>query len=327
MRIIKWSFITLFIVLILIPLTFSVQGVLRESQFNMSAAPATGRFVRAGDVDIFVQEVGNPNDPAVIFTHGAGAWSETWRKTLTALGNARFYAIAIDMPPFGYSNRPTDGSYSKERQASRIIGVLDSLRINQAIFVGFSFGARATIAAVIRSPERVKKLILVDPAVGLTDETENKTVSTEPSMTLKIMRIPWLRNIVMSSTVGNPLLTRKFIQAFVYDPASVTDEILKVYQRPMNVKGNTENVGAWVYDFLTTDNADLLKDVDALEKINLRTSLIWGEKDSTTPIWQAHTLNKKLSGSRLRTIPDVGHMPQLEASDAFNKILLEELNR
>src|SRR5512145_1743227 len=65
----------------------------RETQIAAEVAPRTGRFVKAHDVELFVQERGDPSGPAVVFVHGTGAWSETWLPAMDAASAAGFRAI------------------------------------------------------------------------------------------------------------------------------------------------------------------------------------------------------------------------------------------
>ena len=51
------------------------QAASRETSTRQQAAPGSGRFVRAGDVDMFIQEQGSSTAPVVVFMHGMGAWS------------------------------------------------------------------------------------------------------------------------------------------------------------------------------------------------------------------------------------------------------------
>jgi pimeloyl-ACP methyl ester carboxylesterase len=93
--------------------------------------------VRASNAGIFVQESGPVSGRPVLLIHGTGAWSEIWRETIEPLSAAGFRTVAIDLPPFGYSEKPAAASaYSRENQARRIIGVLDALHIERAILVG-----------------------------------------------------------------------------------------------------------------------------------------------------------------------------------------------
>src|SRR4051812_14194287 len=145
---------------------FNQQRYARETQLAADAAPRNGRFVDAGDLKIFVQEAGDPASPAVVLVHGTGTWSEIWRETIDAL-SADHHVIAVDLTPFGYSDKPLAASaYTRQRQAARLVHVLDALQLKSATIVGHSIGARPVIEAALAAPQRVSRLILVDPALG-----------------------------------------------------------------------------------------------------------------------------------------------------------------
>src|SRR5262249_23201258 len=143
------------------------QANARETVKAEDGAPRTGRYVAAGDVAMFVQEVGRAEGTAVVFVHGTGAWSETWRESLATLAEAGYRAIAIDLPPFGYSQRPAQPLYGKHDQGKRIVAALDALGIRQAVLVGHSFGGGPTVEAALLAPERVRGLVLVDAALAI----------------------------------------------------------------------------------------------------------------------------------------------------------------
>src|SRR5215212_2230207 len=88
-----------------------------------------------------------------------------------ALAADGFRVVAMDVPPFGYSERLRGAeSYGREKQARRIVAVLDALGIGQVSLVGHSVGARPTIEAAAAIPSRVRSLVLVDPALGFAAE-------------------------------------------------------------------------------------------------------------------------------------------------------------
>src|SRR5262245_9007962 len=188
---------------------FAWRASARETKTRADAAPAAGRFVRSTDVEIFVQELGPRDAPPVLFVHGMGAWSEIWRATLEATAAAGFRAVAIDLPPFGYSERPATAAYSRQVQARRILGVLDALGLRQPMLVGHSFGAGPTLEAVLLDPSRVKGLVLADAAIGLDAVDEGTSVPA------RLLRWRWLREAVVSATVTNPLLTRTLLTQFM----------------------------------------------------------------------------------------------------------------
>jgi len=129
-RIVRWLvnlLVVLFIGTIFVLAGFRIAAGRREIYSRSEAAPSTGQFVHAADVQMFVQEDGPLDGPPVVLIHGTGAWSEIWRGTMHALASAGYRAIALDMPPFGYSTRPASHDYSDSAQARRILGTLDSL--------------------------------------------------------------------------------------------------------------------------------------------------------------------------------------------------------
>src|SRR5262245_4895126 len=84
---------------------FRLQADWRETMTPAEAAPPSGRLVRAADIAVYVQEAGPATGHPVLLLHGTGAWSEIWRETMTALATAGYRAIAIDIPPFGFSEK------------------------------------------------------------------------------------------------------------------------------------------------------------------------------------------------------------------------------
>lgn len=60
--------------------------------------------------------------------------------------------------------------------------------------------------------------------------------------------------------------------------------------------------------------------------LSLPTFLIWGDKDTVTPLSQGETLAEIIPNATLTMLPDVGHIPQIEASALFQSNLLSALN-
>lgn len=300
--------------------TFRWQASARETMTRVEAAPGRGRFVRAGDVEIFVQETGPPQAPVVLFVHGMGAWSELWRETLTATAAAGFRAVAMDLPPFGFSERPAAGAYDRRHQARRIIGVIDALGVRQATLVGHSFGGGPTMEAVLLAPERVRTLILADAAIGLDVEPGGSPAAV-------VLRARPLRNALVAATVTNPRLTRRLLTRFVADPRAVTDARVELLQAPLVVRGSTDAFGDWLLDFLTSREVALSTHADAYRAVALPTLVIWGDRDVTTPLAQGRRLIQLIDGAELAVMSGVGHMPQIEDPARFNRLLLAFLER
>ena len=50
--------------------------------------------------------------------------------------------------------------------------------------------------------------------------------------------------------------------------------------------------------------------------------LIWGNRDSITPLDQGQRLAKLVPGAELAVLRGVGHIPQIEDPEGFNRLLL-----
>jgi pimeloyl-ACP methyl ester carboxylesterase len=323
-RIGKWLVVALLLIVMGVSALLGAcryQASRRETRTRVDAAPAGGRFVHAADVDLFIQELGPRDAPVVLFVHGMGAWSELWRATLVATAAAGFRAVALDLPPFGYSERPARPAYGRQDQARRILGVVDALGVRQVTLVGHSFGGGPTMEAVLLAPRRVNALILADAAIGLDSPGGSSGMTTE------LLRMRALRNAIVAATVTNPRLTRRLLSRFVERQDAITDARVAVLQAPLAVQGGTAAFGDWLIEFLTSHEAPLSKRPDAYRALTLPTLIIWGDKDTTTPLAQGQRLSQLISGSELAVMPGVGHMPQIEDVEQFNRLLVTFLQK
>lgn len=141
-----------------------------ESKSAREVAPRQGRWMRAHDVDLYIQEFGDPAAPPLLLTHGTGAWSGTWESNVTAMAQAGYRVIAMDLPPFGFSSRPASRNYSRHEQALRILGLIDSLQAGPVTLLGHSYGGGPAAEAAMLQPDRVRQLILLDAAIGLVEK-------------------------------------------------------------------------------------------------------------------------------------------------------------
>jgi pimeloyl-ACP methyl ester carboxylesterase len=300
---------------------FTVQASRRERRSASEVAPAEGRFVGPEGSRIFIQTRGPEHGLPVVFTHGMGAWSELWRATLDAVGNAGFRAIAMDLPPFGFSDRSRDTKYTCAEQAARIVGVLDALRIRRAVFVGHSFGGGPTLEAALRRPDRVHALVLADPAVAFDAPAEPSPVVTT------LISVRPLRNAILSGTVTNPMFTRYLMSRFVAKPEAVSPERVAILQRPLEVRGTTDALGDWLVAFSSPERGLRTQAPTAYASFDRPTLIIWGALDSTTPLDQGQRLNRLIPKSQLAVMDGIGHMPQIEDPEQFNRLLLQFLQR
>ncbi len=293
---------------------FRLAAWVREKDDRATLAPASGRLVETASGAIFLQEAGPREGVPVVLFHGTAAWSELWRQTITALTASGCRVIALDLPPFGFSDRP--GTYTRAAQATRIDDALKQLDVGPAIIVGHSFGAGAATELAMRYPERARGLVLVDAALGLTSPATATPAWLQPQ---------WVREVLVSLTVTNPLMTRTLLQSLLARKDRALPEYIDILQRPMTLRGSTPALAVWLLYFTGPDRDALSADRASYSKLTLKTAILWGEQDSVTPLTQARDLKTLLPNATFTTLPAVGHIPQIEDPDAFNATLLSLL--
>ena len=96
----------------------------------------------------------------VLLAHGFGASTGMWRGQVDAFGD-RYRLIRWDMRGHGQTECPDDLShYSQAHCVDDMAGLLDHLKIEQAVIAGHSLGGFMSLAFYISHPDRVKALIL-----------------------------------------------------------------------------------------------------------------------------------------------------------------------
>lgn len=298
---------------------FSRAAAWRECLSNTAAAPRTGRFVQTADAAMFVQQDGPSDGPPVVLIHGTGAWSEIWRGTMRALAARGYHAVALDMPPFGYSARPATPNFTDDAQGRRILGVLEALRLERVTLVGHSFGARPTMQAAFLAPSRISAIVLVDAALGLDTTLE----STGPGMaTRALLAVKSLRDPLVAATLTNPSMTRRLLMKLIAETSAATPERVRMLQQPFAVHGTTARFGEWLRPFVTTNESSLATRRASYASLKVPALVIWGARDSLTPIEQGRDLARLIPGASLTELPRAGHIPAIEDPAAFDQALL-----
>ena len=303
--------------------------VYREQQSLETAAPTSGKLIQTNDARIFVQDSGPRDGAAIVLIHGTGAWSEIWRDTITPLTNFGFRVVALDLPPFGYSEKLTGAAaYQSTKQAQRIADVLKALYIPKAIMVCHSVRCRSAIELVLRQPETIEKLVMADPALSF-DENSNPPnfKQNTPAILPSILLAPHpLRTAIIATYGSNPLSIKPIFSSFVYDKSCVTPERVSILQKPLVIKNMTQAEGDWLQNLSLAADDSLYTDFNNFSKLTMPVLLIWGREDTITPLWQGEKLNTLFPNANLVVIDKVGHIPYIEDTERFNDELLKFVN-
>lgn len=117
----------------------------------------THRDVAANGARFHVAEVGD--GPLVLLLHGFPQFWWTWRHQLTALADAGYRAVAMDLRGVGGSDRTPRG-YDPANLALDITGVIRSLGEPDAALVGHDLGGYLAWTAAVMRPKLVRRLVV-----------------------------------------------------------------------------------------------------------------------------------------------------------------------
>lgn len=311
----------LLLFLALVGSAFQLNARLTERYSAQEIAPSNGRFVSTNMGELFVSIYGKDTGRPVIMTHGMAAWGGLWAQAAEVLAKNGYYVLAVDLPPFGFSGRRNQ-DYSRTNQARRISSLAKSLNLNSYLLVGHSYGGGIAMETAMRFPDNISGAVLVCPVMRLAEHGKQLTPGKVPAL----LSWNWLGELLVAATITNPLLTETLIKRFMHKTEMLRAEDVKILRRPMPRKGNSIQMVKWLRQFLSGDLNAKSRNRSLIAKSKIPVSLIWGKRDSVTPIEQGHDLASLIQPKSFKMLPNIGHMPQIEEKN-FASILLDTLNQ
>ncbi|MFV2018523.1 alpha/beta fold hydrolase [Micromonospora sp. LOL_023] len=257
------------------------------------------RWVDAGGVR--TRTVTQGDGPPVLLLHGRGGHLETWSRTLPALSRRR-RVIAADLIGHGLTAAPP-GEYSVDRLLGHVVDLLDALRLPRVDLVGQSLGGWVAALLAITRPERVDRLVLVEPA-GLQSEQERLD---DPRVRAAYER----GGRAFAEASGDNVRTR--LTGLLADPDLVTDELVEVRRRlyaPDAARAVHQSVRR-------ADNSRWLLTPEQLTNVASPVLLVHGESGHL-PTTVLRAAVAALPRARLRTVPGTRQWPHYERPDLVN---------
>src|SRR5271169_1413710 len=124
-----------------------------------------GQPLRMAYMDVVPEKT---NGQTVLLLHGKNFCSAYWEPTIRALMSGGYRAIVPDQIGFGKSSKPAYFQFILQELATDTRALLDSLHIAKVSVVGHSIGGMLATRFALMFPDRVERLVLVDP-IGLED--------------------------------------------------------------------------------------------------------------------------------------------------------------
>ena len=241
--------------------------------------------------------------PALLI-HGFPFSSRMWNPQLQELGNvARL--IAPDLPGFGETPIPS-APPSMDRYAEHCAELLDSLNITEPIVLGgLSMGGYIALAFSRLFPERIRGLMLLSTRAGADSEEgkagRDKTISQVRDSGTAELTDGLLGKLLAETTYDEKPAVVKELKDIIGEitPEGVVSALSAMRDRP--------------------DSTKLLKQIEVL------TLIVHGQDDRLIPSSEAQAMAKEIPNHELHLIDNAGHLPNLEQTEEFNKIIREFL--
>ncbi|HKT43318.1 MAG TPA: alpha/beta hydrolase [Gaiellaceae bacterium] len=114
---------------------------------------------------LHVHEWGDVGAPPVVCLHGVTAHGERFKQLAEERWAAHFHVIAPDLRGHGRSG--WEGPWDFPTHVADIVETIDALGLEQPDWVGHSFGGRLVLELAARHPERIRRAVLLDPAIDI----------------------------------------------------------------------------------------------------------------------------------------------------------------
>ncbi len=237
--------------------------------------------------------------PPLLLIHGLFDLLETWERLIPLLSD-RFRIDAIDLPGFGRSPLPEEWGESLSEMIEAVVAFLDWKKIEKTAIVGSSMGGGIALGVAGRHPDRVDRLILVNP-YGFP----SPPVATEIARSRILGKLlPYLLRDPVLRRCAKALFSRS-----LHDPRLLTGALIERVTAPFATLRRRKDL----FRFLQGISTETMREMDALlPQIRQPVLILWGENDRWLTIDHAKRLHQRLPNNRLITLPDCGHLSQMD---------------
>lgn len=236
---------------------------------------------KAGNQTLSYYRTGTPGGIPVVVMHGWGCTADTVKVLADAAAAAGCDVFNVDLPGFGASPEP-ESAWTVYDYADCMEQFCHELGLKSPVLVGHSFGGR--LAIIMASRTDVSKVILVD-AAGIKPRRS-------PAYYIKVYTFKAAKAVLpvlLGKKLGQKIIDRWRSKAGSSDYRQSTPMMRAIMSKAVN-----------------EDLRHLLPSISA------PTLLVWGAKDTATPIADARLMQKLIPDAGLVEYEDAGHYSFLD---------------
>ncbi len=264
-----------------------------------------------------VPPTGKANGRTVFLLHGKNFFGAYWKGTIDRLAAEGYRVVVPDRLGFGKSAKPLI-DYTFDLFAANDAALARFLGIESFAAVGHSMGGMEAMRLARSYPKMVSRLVLENP-IGLEDYGQHVPYKT-------------VEERAKGEIAQTDAAYRAYVSAYYVrkDPA-----LIEPFVAIRSAMSRSPEFPRWAEVAARTTNAILQQPtVYDLPRIACPTLLVIGDQDRTAvgkaetdaPMGDVPGLARKaaagLPKGRVSFVPNVGHIPHLEAPEAFYKELV-----
>ena len=241
----------------------------------------------------------------MILVHGNPTHSEDW---LPILERMRGPAIALDLPGFGRSDRPSpeDFDYSMHGYAGFIERALEALGVGEYSLAVHDWGSLALIGAQ-RDPARLKRLVVINAVPLLAGYRWHRTARV------------WRRRGL--GELSNRIWSRRALDLGLREsrgdwsrhPPEFVDLIWDHFD------AGTFRAVLWLYR--SASEEELARAGEQLGRLRCPALVVWGLKDRYLPARFGRAYAEALPDAELIELPESGHWPWRDQPSVIPRIV------
>ncbi|NLV50525.1 MAG: alpha/beta hydrolase [Clostridiales bacterium] len=228
----------------------------------------------------------------LVILQGWGTHAELYASLSARLSHI-MRVIVPDLPGFGQTREPPE-PWCADDYADFVLDFLSALKISRAYLLGHSNGGRITMKLVTRpSGISVPKIVLMDSSGIVPAKTPGQKLS---------LRLYKAAKALLSTRIG----TRLF-------PGTL--DRLREKRGSADYKAASPLMRATMVKLVNEDFRTIMP------MITQPTLLIWGDKDSVTPISDARIMEKLIPDAGIVTVSGAGHYSFLDRPEHVGRVL------
>jgi pimeloyl-ACP methyl ester carboxylesterase len=165
--------VSLSITIIVLIIAFLVLDQEKFALDDQVRSSLSGNFIKLADGVVHFEYSDAQNGPIVVLVPGFSTPSYIWDPTYDFLENSGYRVLRFDLYGRGFSDRP-DTNYALDLYTRQIHALLSYLEIEHEPInlIGLSLGGPIVASYIIRYPDKIQTLTLIDPLTSQTTRQE-----------------------------------------------------------------------------------------------------------------------------------------------------------